>query len=71
MTASREELYHLISELPEDQVQSVAEDLRRRAKANPITTREPFAWFGMIDGPKDLSERFDYYLAEGFGRSRS
>ena len=35
MTASRDELHHLIDELPDHQVVAVAEDLRRRTHVRP------------------------------------
>lgn len=72
MSEARSELMHLIEGLPDDQVNAVLADVKRRTQPAPKTERPwPPTWFGAIDGPSDLSERFDGYLAEGFGRSRS
>lgn len=72
MTASRDELHHLIDELPDDQVPAVAEELRRRTLPRPPRTQEPFAWVGMgvaKNGRTDNAQRVDEILAEGFGRN--
>ena len=69
MTASREELHHLVDELPDDQVAFAATELRRRLPKPASERAWPPAWFGMIDDPAipaDLSENPDKYL-EGFG----
>jgi hypothetical protein len=71
MTASRDELHHLIDELPDDQVPAVAEELRRRTKPRPAPSDKAFAWVGMgvaKNGRTDNARRVDEILAEGFGR---
>lgn len=71
MTASRDELHHLIDELPDDQVALAAAELRRRLPKPAAARPWPPAWFGMIDDPTipaDLSENLDKYM-EGFGAS--
>lgn len=73
MSASRDELHHLIDGLPDDQVAAVLADVKRRTAQRPPRTTEPFAWFGMVtdpDVPEDLSENLDKYM-EGFGAARS
>jgi hypothetical protein len=74
VTAERAELHELIDELPDDQLEPVIADVRRRlptpAKARPW----PPAFFGIIEsannGRTDNARRVDEILAEGFGRSR-
>ncbi|MDN5855302.1 MAG: hypothetical protein L0K86_21150 [Actinomycetia bacterium] len=73
MSIDRSELHELIDELPDDQVEQVMDDLRRRARPRPARTSEPFAWIGMVDearnGRTDNAQRVDELLADGFGRS--
>ncbi|NDJ91651.1 hypothetical protein GWR20_21320 [Mycolicibacter kumamotonensis] len=57
MTASRDELIHLIADMPDDQVAALLEDARRLTGSNPVRTWPP-KFVGMIkDGPKDGSAR--------------
>ena len=71
MTASRDELHHLIDELPDDQVSVVAEELRRRTQPRPTPAQKPFAWIAM--GPSkhpgtNDARRVDEILAGELGR---
>lgn len=72
MTVDRSELYELVERLPDSEVASAADDLRRRlAGPKPVGTWPP-EFFGIIDGdeaPEDLARNADDYLAAlGFGR---
>jgi hypothetical protein len=68
VTAARDELHHLVDQLPEDQVSAALIEVQRLADATSSTTWPP-AWFGAITaGRTDTSERVDELLAEGFGR---
>jgi hypothetical protein len=72
MTANRDELIHLIEGMPDDQVEAMLADARRRAAKKPKGTSPP-KFVGMIkDGPKDGSspEYVDAVLARGFGLER-
>lgn len=69
MTATRDELHRLVEQLPEEKVSTALSELQRISEKQPAGTWPP-KWFGSIDGPSDLSERLDDYLAEGFGQSR-
>ena len=69
MTVDRSELHKLIDSLPDDQVRSAAEDLRRRAQPRPSHRKQAFAWVGTgvaKDGITDLSTNPEHL--EGFGR---
>lgn len=72
MTADRSELHELVDELPDDQIDLVVADLRRRTRPAPPRVTEPFAWIGMVkeakNGRTDNAERVDELLAQGFGR---
>jgi len=69
MTANRDELHHLVDELPDDQVDSVLADLRHCARPHRVPSERALAWIGAIkDGPADLSERVDDYLIATFER---
>jgi hypothetical protein len=73
MTANRDELIHLIEGLPDDQVEVVLADVRRRASERPHGDWPP-AFFGAgvsKNGRTDIARNVDRYLAEGFGRRRS
>lgn len=73
MTASRDELIHLIEGLPDDQVEVVLADVRRLASERPRGEWPP-AFFGAgvaKGGRTDIARNVDEYLAEGFGRRRS
>jgi hypothetical protein len=55
MTASRDELIHLIEVMPDDQVDALLADARRLASARPKATWPP-RFVGMIkDGPANGS----------------
>lgn len=72
MTASRDELHHLIDELPDEQVESIAEDLRRRAQPRTAQSGKAFAWIGAgtaNNGRANNSERVDELLAASFARN--
>lgn len=71
MTAARDELRRLVEQLSEDKVSSALSELQRLTDVPRSTGTWPPEWFGTIDGPSDASERFDDYLAEGFGQTRS
>jgi hypothetical protein len=73
MTASRDELIHLIEGLPDDQVAALLADARRLSAAKPTRSWPP-AFFGMgVDKESrgDISESVDELLAGGFGAARS
>jgi len=68
VTASRDELHHLIDELPDDKVSAVLADVRRLSSMSTGKT-EPFAWVGKYsstNGRTDNGRRVDELLAEGF-----
>lgn len=70
MTASRDELHHLIDELPDDQVSAVTEELRRRTKP-AVPGPKSYAWIAAgpaNNGRADNADRVDELLAQGFGR---
>jgi hypothetical protein len=72
MTANRDELIHLIEGMPDDQVEAMLVEARRRAGKKPSGTWPP-RFVGMIkDGPKNGSspEYLDAVLAGGFGSER-
>jgi len=72
MTAKRDELIHLIEGMPDDQVEAMLEDARRRAGKKSKPTWPP-KFVGMIkDGPKNGSspEYVDAVLTQGFGSER-
>ncbi len=71
MSESRDELHHLIDSLPEEQVEQVLTDVRRRTKPRPAPSDKAFAWIAMgpaKNGRTDNAQRVDELLAEGFGR---
>lgn len=65
----REELRHLIEELPDDLVRSTLADVRLRLR--PVRPKQwPPKWFNYgpaNDGRTDTSTRVDDILAQGFG----
>jgi hypothetical protein len=68
MTAARDELHHLVEQLPEHRVSAAQRELQRLA-GEPKSSTWPPPWFGSITaGRSDTSERVDESLAEGFGR---
>ena len=68
MSVQREELLRLVEELPEDQVPTVLDDVRRHLRA--VRDRSwPPAWFGAAESQTtDVSARSEDLLDEGFGR---
>lgn len=69
MSEQRDELRHLIDALPEEQVESVLADVRRRTEPHVVPPESAFAWVGSgvaRDGVTDLSTNPAYL--EGFGR---
>lgn len=71
MTENRDELHHLIDSLPEDQVELVLADVRRRAEPRRVPSERAFAWIGAgpaNNGRTDNAQRVDELLAENFGR---
>jgi hypothetical protein len=73
MTASRDELIHLIEDVPDDQVDALLADARRLTAAKPKGTWPPkFFGAGVAKhGRTDVARNIDAYLAERFGASRS
>jgi len=72
MTANRDELIHLIEGLPDNQVDALLADARRRTAAKPKGTWPP-KFVGMLkDGPTNGSspEYIDMVLSRGFGSER-
>jgi hypothetical protein len=75
MTARRDELHELIETLPEDQVDVLLNEARKRAQPKSDAARPwPPTWFASIDRddlPGDLARNHDKYLAQsGFGAFR-
>ncbi len=69
MTASRDELIHLIERLSDDQVEVVLTAVRRLA-SEPLREHWPPALFGAgvaKEGRTDIAREVDEYLADGFG----
>ncbi len=66
MSEIRDELHHLIDSLPEEQVEQVLTDIRKRADLHVVSSEKAFAWVGSFSGPSDLSTNPKYL--EGFGR---
>lgn len=72
MTANRDELIHMIEDLPDDQVSAVLADVRRLITTEPDGEWPP-RFFGIgesKDGRTDNARRVDEVLAEGFGARR-
>lgn len=72
MAEAREELIHLVQQLPEDQVNALLADARRRVHSGAKSMGAwPPAFFGSIkrdDLPPDLARNHRKHLAElGFG----
>lgn len=72
MSVDRSDLHHLVDELPDDQVASAADELRRRQAVVEPVGQWPPEFFNIIDGvgmPTDAAQDVDLYLAAyGFGR---
>lgn len=74
MTAGRDELRHLIDELPDDQVPAAVAEIRRRLPQPTADRPWQPAFFGIgesRDGRTDNARRVEEILAEGFGTPRS
>ena len=68
MSEPRAELHDLIDVLPEEQVEQVLADVRRRTTPRGVAGDKAFAWIGAglaKDGVTDLSTNPKYL--EGFG----
>ncbi len=69
MSVQREELIRLVEELPEDDVPTVLDDVRRHLRLVHGRSWPP-AWFSSAEGrTSDIAARSEDLLAEGFGRS--
>lgn len=69
MSAQREELLHLVEELPEDEVPAVLDAVRHHLHAVGSHAWPP-AWFGAgQSSTTDVAARSEELLDEGFGRS--
>lgn len=71
MSEIRDELHHLIDSLPENQIEQVLSDVRRRTQAHQLPSDEAFAWIGAgvaKNGRTNNATHVDEVLAEGFGR---
>ena len=67
MSAMREELHHLVDELPEAEVRPVLELIRGRAAAAAHGVRDlPF--FASFESDPDLAERSEEILRAELGR---
>lgn len=74
MSELRNELHHLIDSLPDEQVEQVLSDVRRRTEPRSAAPDSAFAWIGAgvaKNGRTDNAARIDELLAEGFGHDRS
>lgn len=70
MSEHRDELRHLIDALPDEQVEHVLSDVRRRTRSPEVPPEGAFAWIGAgpaNNGRSDNAQRIDALLAEGFG----
>jgi hypothetical protein len=66
MSAMREELHHLVDELPEEEVRPVLELIRGRADASHSARDLPF--FASFEADPDLAERSEEILRAELGR---
>jgi len=66
MSAMREELHHLVDELPEEEVRPVLELIRGRADASRRARDLPF--FASFESDPDLAERSEEILRAELGR---
>lgn len=66
MSELRDELHHLIDSLPDDEVEQVLSDVRKRADLQVVPSKKAFAWVGSFSGPSDLSPNPQHL--ERFGR---
>ncbi|MBA2640139.1 MAG: hypothetical protein H0U77_09145 [Nocardioidaceae bacterium] len=71
MSEHRDELHHWIDSLPEEQVEQMLADVRRRTQPHVTAPDSAFAWIGAgvaNNGRTDNAMRVEELLAEGFGR---
>ncbi|SRR5579875_3315150 len=66
MSAMREELHHLVDELPEEPIRPVLELIRGRADASHSARDLPF--FAPFESDPDLAERSEEILRAELGR---
>jgi hypothetical protein len=66
MSAMREELHHLVDELPEAEIRPVLELIRGRADAAHVLRDLPF--FASFESDPDLAERSEEILRAELGR---
>jgi hypothetical protein len=70
VSADREELRRLVEELPDEQVQAVLAEARRRLRPVADVSWPP-GWFASyVDERTDLGGNHQDLLAEGFGQER-
>jgi hypothetical protein len=66
MSAMREELHHLVDELPEEEIRPVLELIRGRADASYGARDLPF--FASFESDPDLAERSEEIVRAELGR---
>ncbi|HUY49853.1 MAG TPA: hypothetical protein VMV92_29760 [Streptosporangiaceae bacterium] len=68
MSAQREELLRLVEQLPDDEVPTVLNDVRRHLREGRDRPWPP-AWFGAGESrTTDVAARSEELLGDGFGR---
>ena len=67
MTATRDELHHLVDQLDDDTVPGAAELLRDLAARQGRPRRRP-SWFGALSAGPDFAERSEEILRAELGR---
>jgi hypothetical protein len=68
MTATRDELHHLVDQLDDETVAGAAELLRELAARHGRPRRRP-SWFGALSAGPDFAERSEEILRDELGRS--
>lgn len=72
MSVDRHELHELVDQLPDDQVASVAAEVRRRLPVHGSDGAWPPEFFGIVDDPDvptEVARNIDELLtSSGFGR---
>jgi hypothetical protein len=68
MTATRDELHHLVDQLDDETVPGAAELLRELAARHARPRRRP-SWFGALSAGPDFAERSEEILHSELGRS--
>jgi hypothetical protein len=68
MSAMREELHHLVDELPEAEVRPVLELIRGRADAAHGLRERDLPFFASFESDPDLAERSEEILRAELGR---